>query len=498
MLKRFASNSLFYLLAMVLNRGISFVLLPIYTRHLTPADYGILAICTTIITLLGSVLSLSLEGSAIVYYFKLDRPEFRKLLRTVWLWMLFAPLPVIGALQFLGPRVLTALLPQVPWQPYLSLTVWIAYLSIAPLLPLAMLRSQQKAFAYGVLSVASFLVTALLLLYFVAVREEGVLGSLRAQIISGALVAVVSHSIIFQRYQLLPWRWWELSWKYLRAALRLCVPYLPHVFFMWALNLSDRWILVRFVPLSELGIYNLAYTLGMLVLVVGMALLTAYDPFYYQGAAEEGFRAQLPRLLGGYFLISTLIMLSASLLAPEVLRLMTRPAYYAAARLVPWIAMGYWFYVGIYGLSMTVLTYHKRTEWTLLLTGPPALLNIALNWILIPRYGILAAAVNTLVAFMAMALLGLLVSRRLDRLPYPWMSLIGMLVAAGFAYWLGDRWLTFPQLGLALVSKGALLTVAGLVMVRLAGFRSTEIRALKDRAQQRLPWYRSRNPNWPS
>lgn len=478
MLRKFASNSVIYLIAMLLNRGISFVLLPVYTQHLTPADYGVLAICTTTSTLLASVLSLSLEGSAILYYFKLDKVEFRRLLQTVWLWMLVVPLVAVGLLEIFGPRLSAYLLPELSWQPYLRMTVWIAYLSIAPLLPLALLRSEQRAVGYGVLSVVSFLLTTLLLIYFVAVKKEGVLGSLRAQILAGGIVALASHVLVLVRYRLSNWRLRDLSWKYLLAALTLCVPYLPHVFAMWALNLSDRWILAHFVPLSDLGIYNLAYTLGMLVLVVGMALLTAYDPMYYQRATEEEFRMHLPKLLGGYFLMTTLIMLLTSLFAPEVLRLMTRPAYYGAARLAPWIAMGYWFYVGIYGLSMTVLTFHKKTGWTIVLTGPPALLNIALNWILIPRYGIVAAAVNTVVAFSLMALLGLLVSRTLDKIPYPWTSVLGMIVVSGTAYWVGMTFLSFPRLVIALSAKTILFSIAVLIMLRLSGFSLSEIWAL--------------------
>lgn len=478
MLRKFAGQSSLYLLGMVLNRGLAFLLLPLYTRHLTPADYGILAICITASTLLGLVLSLALEGSATVFYFKLEAPEFRKLLRTVWLWMLVIPLVAVGLFELLGPRWLSHLVSEVPWDPYLRLAVWIAYFNIAPLLPLALFRAEQRPAKYTIFTVVSFLLNAGLLLYFVVVRGEGAVGSLRGQLIASVLIAVASHLIVLRRYQLWKMFWAGIKGEYLVSALKLCAPYLPHVFCMWALNLSDRWILGFYVPLSDLGIYSLAYTLGMLVLLFGMALITAYDPIYYQRASEVQFRTQLPRLLAAHFFVITWMALATSLLAPEVLHLMTQPSYYGASALVPWIVMGYWFYVGIYGLSMTILTHFKRTGWTILLTGPPALINFGLNWLLIPYYGILAAAINTLIAFALMAGLALLVSRRLDRLPYPWISLIQMLVVAALTFWVGSTWFTFSHLGAAVLAKGTLLAIIGVLMARIGGFGLTEIWAL--------------------
>jgi O-antigen/teichoic acid export membrane protein len=484
MFKRFAGNSFLYLLGMLLTRGFGFLLLPIYTRHLTPSDYGVLSICMAIASALGMIAGLSLDSAVGVYYFRLEPREYRKLLGSVWVAMLIIPLLLMGVLEMIGPPLTSRFLFQVPWSPYLRLAVWISYLSVAPLIPLALLRIEQHAHIYAVFTVASFATTTVLLLYFVAVRGEGVLGSLRAQIIAGAIIAVVSHAMVLRRFQ--AWRQLQewFSWKYIVAALRLGVPYLPHVAFMWILNVSDRWILGYFVAMSALGLYTLAYTLGMIGHLFGIALISAYGPLYYERADDEGFRAQLPRLLGGYLLVHTWVALAVSLMAPEILRVMTRPIYYGAASFVPWIAAGYWFFVGIYQLSVTILEKHRRTEWTIVLTGPPALLNVTLNWLFIPRYGVLAAAVNTLLAFVLMAALALLMSRKLDKLPYPWKVIAKMLGVAGITGWLGLAWLSLPNLGVALLVKGALLVAAGLAMARIANFKISEVMALRKKRRE--------------
>lgn len=484
MLKKFASNSLFYLLGMVLNRGLAFLLLPLYTKHLTPADYGVLAICGTT-TILAMTITLSVDSALPLLYSKLDEHEFKKLLTTVWAWFLIVPLLFIVIVDIGGSQVAAILLAEVAWDPYLRLAVWIAYFSIPSTMVLSLLMGEQKAREYAVFTVASFLVTTLLLIYFVAVRRQGALGSLRGQIIAAVVIAVVSHLIVLKRSWPLRAPW--ISRKHLVAALRLCVPFMPHVLSLWLLNVSDRWVLSYFVDLSAIGLYSLAYTLGMVVPMFGTAMISAYSPIYYRRAADESFRSQLPRLLCLYLLVHTWIALAISLLAPEILRLMTQPAYYQAAALVPWIAAGYWFVVGVYQLSFAVISHHGRSEWTILLTGPPAITNLVLNWLFVPRYGIWAAAMSTLLTLFLMAGLALFFSRRLDKLPYSWKA-IGQMVAVAVATgWVGLTWLSLSNLSLAVLTKVLLLVLTGIWMARISGITLNEVWALTRRTGRTKP-----------
>jgi O-antigen/teichoic acid export membrane protein len=476
MLRKFAGSSLLYIVGMMMNRGLGFLLLPLYTRHLTPDDYGILAVCATTSLLLGMVGTLSIEAVISIFYYKLEADEFRKLLRTIWLWTLISPLLLVGLLELLGPPMAARFLPQVAWDPYLRLALWIFYFNIAPGLILSLLMIEQRASAYAAFTVISFVVTTCLLIYFVAWRGEGALGSLRGQIVGGVIIAAASHWMILRRCWVGVWTW--IDWRYLVTSLKFGIPFIPHVLSNWTLSVSDRLILGKFETMSALGLYNLAYTIGMIVILFGTALSSAYGPIYYQQAEDESFRAQLPRLLASYCLVHTSSALAISLLAPEMLRFMTQPQYYGAGPLVPWIAGGYWFYVTLYQLCMTVLVHYKRSAWTIWLSGPPALLNICLNLWLVPRYGVLAAAINTLSAYFLMAILGIYVSRRLDKLPFPWWIIAQMVAVAALTYWIGYNWLSLPNLALAVLAKGALLTFAGLLMVRISGFSVGEIARL--------------------
>lgn len=467
MLKRFAGHSFLYLFGTILTSGISFLLLPIYARHLNPTDYGILAVCATTVSILTIVAALGADGAIQIFYHQLSALEFRTLLRTIWLWVTIAPLVSIGTLEVLGPVLFDNAFAGVSWYPYLRLAIWIAYFTLIPLVPLQLFRTEQRAATFVAFSVLSALLLSCAILYFVVVRGDGALGSLRGQLLGATVMALVSHAIVIRRC----WTWrrpWFVG-RYLAESIKVCAPYVPHLLCWWAITASDRWIMGRSVALSDLGVYNIAYNLSTIVLFGGQALSSAYGPIYYQHAGDKEFRGQLARLISGYLLIHTCIALGVSLFAPEILRVMTRPIYYGASGLLPWMAASYWFFAGIYCIAYPVLGYHKRTAWILLITGPPACLNIALNWVFIPHYGVLAAVVNTLLTFMLVATLAVSITRRLDKLPYPWMAIAQMSLIAVVAFYIGYFWLTLADLALALIAKSVLLMLAVLLMSRVAG-----------------------------
>jgi O-antigen/teichoic acid export membrane protein len=469
-LRRFAGNSLLYALAFLFNRGVSFLLLPLYTRHLTPADYGILAFCGSFSSVLALVLAFGLSGAVNLSYFKLPAAEHPNLLKTVWVWYAAVPLAAGILLELAGPWLAAELVPEVPWHPYLRLAAWVGCCTIALELPVTLCFVEQRAGRYALLTTAAFLLTVGLLVWLVVLRGGGALGSLWAQLLAGLACTAASYWVVWRYCR--PLRWPLVHWRHLAWSLQLCLPVLPYTLFLWALNVSDRWILGRHVALADVGVYCLAYTLGMSITLCGAALGLAYAPLYYRSAEDPAFRPQLRKLLGVYLAVVTWATLAVALLAPEVVGLMTHDAYTGAADLVPWIAAGYWAYAGFYLLSVYVIQRRERMGWLTLIAGLPAGANILLNLVLVPRYGVFAAALTTLLCLMLMAVLALGISRRMDRLPYPWLTLAQFGAVALGVYWLGVRWVSGSDLWRAVLFKAVLLTVAGLGMVWLLRGRS--------------------------
>jgi O-antigen/teichoic acid export membrane protein len=133
---------------------------------------------------------------------------------------------------------------------------------------------------------------------------------------------------------------------------------------------------------------------------------------------------------------------------------------------------------------MVVLENHKRTKYVSLLTGPAAVLNICLNWLLVPYYGVLAAAFNTLIAYVLMAVLSLYISRKMDKLPFPWLAIGQMVLVWVVTYWLGNVLIAPLSLSASILIKTGLLIIAGLLMLGVAGFKFGDLWALRKGASE--------------
>ncbi len=475
--KKFLNDASIYFFGQLLNRGIGFFLLPFYTRYLTPGDYGILSVAGTLSLIFGMLAGLSLDASLYILYFKLSEKDFKSLLLYVWLVLLIFPLLILGLMEIAGASGAMNYFPDVPWYPYLQLAVWVAYFQLFPTLLINLLRAKEQAVNSTLVSVFGFLLQTVSIIYFVVILQKGAAGSLKGQMIAAGIVAVVANIMLLRASY--PWRLTKTGLVNLRYAFFLAIGYLPHIFAMWLLNVSDRWILARFsVSMSEVGIYSLAFTVGSLVLLGGTSMLSAYAPVYFKNADDPNFRQPLRKLLAGYVALHTISALAVSLFAIEFLRVMTRESYYGAAFYIPFVALGYWFFVAIYQVCLTVIENAKLTKLIPVLTIPPAIFNVVANILFIPKYGILAATINTLIVYFQMAVLSVIVSRRIDRLPFAWSKILQIFTIGVLTFWVGNEFLSFDSVIWAIAAKAALFGIAAFLMFTISGFKISDAKKM--------------------
>jgi O-antigen/teichoic acid export membrane protein len=177
------------------------------------------------------------------------------------------------------------------------------------------------------------------------------------------------------------------------------------------------------------------------------------------------------------------LALAVALLAPEVIRIIATPAYWAAAAIVPWIAAGYVARY-LYFFPVNSLLFRKRPGWVAVLTILAAALNIGLNLALVPTFGIMAAAVNTLVAFVVLFIMAYVVGQRVHPVPYQWGRL---LLLFGLALALFALSLLIPTDNLLVSLALKLATLAALpALLWLTGFLSPAEKARVRQVVSRL------------
>ncbi len=194
----------------------------------------------------------------------------------------------------------------------------------------------------------------------------------------------------------------------------------------WILSLSDRYVLEFFRGSAEVGIYSASYAIsdGTILMIASLFML-ASAPIGYRIWELQGMEASrefLNKVSRYYLLIGLPAAVGLSVLAKPAIDILTAQAYFPGYKIVPLVAFGA-FLVGITHRFSEALGFYKRTDILMYCVLGSALLNIGLNFLFIPKYGYMAAAVTTLVSYAFMLLIVALISRRFFIWKFPFKSL---------------------------------------------------------------------------
>jgi len=484
--KRVVKDSTIYGLGSVLPKAVAFLLIPVYTQFLSPKDYGLLSLVTTISSMAAVIFALGQNGS-LSLYFRASETEgegkegLGRMLYSVSLFTLIFGAVVMALLTLFGPAATPHLVSnkELTYYPYLSLALWIAYLGVPLTLLQSVNRARGQAGTYTFFQLASFAINTTATLIFVIALRQGAAGSLRGTLIATVALAPIALYLLAREMR------FRFSAAWLRKCLVFGLPLIPHFFAGWLLAFSDRYLLQHYSTLTAVGLYSLAYNLSMALMLVTSSINTAWGPIYYDLAATEEGRRTIPRLTTLYVAGVTVFGIGFVSLSRELLLIMSNARFHAAAGVVPIVAAGYYAFA-LYSVVSTSIFYKKKTLWIPVLSLGAAAINISLNIWLMPRFGMYAAAWTTLIAFALMAIGARVLTGRL--MPGsiedgPLAASIGIFTAAALASAGLDR-LGLPLwLGLLLKLGVIALGIAALVPAKVVSAKDirSAIAAIKDR-----------------
>jgi len=484
--KRVFKDSVIYGLGSLLPKAAGFLLVPVYTRFMSPTNYGILSMTSIIASAMGALLMLGQNGS-VTRFFRTsgkdsDPEELKKMLFTVTVTVIAFGLAVTGLTFVIGPVLFPSLVkdPEFTFFPFVAVAVAGAYLSGPMLIWQAVARAQRKSVRYVTVQLSNFAVNVTMSLLLVVVFGLGALGSLWGTLIAAAVFAPLS--LWFMRHDLTP----RFSWTWLKRSLIFGVPLVPHYFAGWILSFADRYILERYTSLAQVGIYSLAYNVAMVLSFVAMSVNQAWTPIFYDMVESKEDVKTLPRLTTVYATGITVLCAAFLLGSRTLLVALTPDKYHLAAAIVPIVCAGYYMQA-MYFVTSTTMFYERKTKYIPLISAFAAAVNIGLNLWLVPTYGIFAAAWATFAAFGVMFVITWVYSRTLrpgifedGRL----FAVVGIFALA----WLADAGIssfTTPLQPLGVILRiGAMMLLPVLVVV--TGIVSVdEVKMLVDRVRRR-------------
>jgi O-antigen/teichoic acid export membrane protein len=451
---------------------VNFLLLPLYTTYLGAPAYGHLALLVLFSAVAKIAFRLGLDaGFFRIHYDLHDEAARRRLAGTVALFT-----AAFGGLLLLAIGLLRAPLTHLLLGPYVP-TSWVVlaaadvYLAGLAAVPAGLLRIQERPGLFSVFSAGRHLLNTALKVVLVT-RGFGVSGVVWSDAAASAAYALALLPVLLRQAS------FAFSPALLREALGFGLPKVPHGMLVQIQNMADRKVLDLFVTRAEVGLYHVAYSFGTVVKFPLSAFEPAWQPFVYARIKEPEAPATLARVGRFAFAFFVAAGLAVSVLGRELLALMTpaRPEFQAAAPVIPVVALAYVLH-GAFLLTSVGIGIRKEARYYPMVTAAAAGTNLAANFALIPRFGMMGAAWATALSYAVMAGVGFALSQRLYPLPFEWSRLARLVAAAALTYLLSL--LAPAALWPALIVKSAVLLGFPVLLIAAGFLRDSEWSALR-------------------
>src|SRR5688500_17828795 len=421
-LRRLGRHSAIYGLGGIVSRVLAVFLLPLYTRYLDTEDFGSVGLIVALSAVLVTVLRLGISSAFFRFYFDSTDPAQRRLVVRTSFWFTMA-----SATAGLAAGVLLA----EPIADLLGLDdanlvragfvgVW-AQMNYEQLTSL--FRAEERSTAFVAASLANIAVTIAATILLVVVWEQGAFGVIVGNV-TGTLVVYLALLAVHREQLGL-----EFSRPLLREMNRFGIPLVPAALALIAVNFSDRFFLVHLASLAEVGLYEIGVRIASAMVLLLTAFRMAWPAFAYSIEDDAEAKRTYAFVLTYLVVVASWLALALGLLAPWLVRLLTTPDYYEGERVVAPLAFGGVAYAAYIVMAIGV-GRAKRTQFNWAIAGAAAVVNVVLNLILIPPYGIMGAAVATVAAYVVMFLGMTWYAQRVFPVPYQWRRVLTAVAAA--------------------------------------------------------------------
>jgi len=453
------------------------ILIPVLTKTLGADAYGIWSVIMVTISLLSPLALLGLT-SAMIRFLAAEKDK-RKIQEGFYsvISVVFVAGLILSLIVFLlADSFAITILKDISAAPLIKIASVVILLQALDLASLEFFRAFGRMKKYSGLMLLQTVAEVGFVAYFV-ISGFGLLGAVVSLLISRGIVLLIGASFIFK----------EVGFKLpkfygLKDYLKFGLPLVPTALLGWITASSDRYLIGYFSSSQMVGIYSAAYNIGMMIGFFGAPLQIILFPTIsklYEEGKEQEMKTYLAYSLKYFLLLTVPSIFGLCILSRQILLIMTRPEFVAQGLLIlPIVAVGALFF-GLYGAIFAwILIVAKRTRLIFILVSFSALINLFLNILFIPVYGIIAAAITTLIAYFILFSLTVYFSQKCIKFETPYdfigKSVFASLVMASVIYWINPVGVFYVGV-MILAGAGVYFGV----LVLLKGFGKEEIGFLK-------------------
>ncbi|NQT22437.1 MAG: oligosaccharide flippase family protein [Candidatus Omnitrophica bacterium] len=452
LLKKIGLHSVIYGIGNMSYAIPGFVLIPLYTRFLAPFEYGIYSLLTMLFGILLYIYEFGMVASSMrQFYEHNDEHKRKEVLSTAFFFILIYGVTLTAVLYFFRGTISQFLFKTTGFGHIVAIGLCAVFFQSLIAIPQTSIRLKEKPVLYIILLSGQLLALVVFNILFIAVLRQGLLGIYRALLV----VSIIA----FLAYLLSALRNFNFRFNFaeLKELLYLGGAYFPALLLTWIIDSSDRYILDIFTDLSSVGIYSLGYKIGQVPLLLVKSFALGWLPIMFSIAKSDKPEYVFGKI-GTYFVLGiSFFVFGLSLYSKEIISILASANYIEAYRVVFLICLSYLFY-GLYIFFLTGLTIKKRIYSLPLVLVIGAIVNIALNFLLIPRFGMMGAAVATLISYISIALATYYFSQKCYYIAYE-VKKITIIIASGVVIYILSMFFRVDNIFLSAgIKTGFLLT----------------------------------------
>lgn len=386
-------SSLIYTISDGINKSIPFFILPILSHYLLPSDYGIVANFGVLTSILGLMISCSIDGAIAVNYHQMGVQKIKVYIFNAFLIAFFLFLIVLSMVVVFNEHIFQYF--QVPYD-YQIISVVSSFFGLFITINLVLWRLEEEPIYFGIYNISSTVLNILLSLFFVVALKQGWQGRVNGIAIATCLYGLLSLYFLLRRGYLT----FQFDMFFFKSVLIFGIPLIPHSLSFWLRSGVDRMIITNFYGSEAVGLYATGFQFGTLVSFLVGAFNNAFSPYLYKSLSitdtkEQGiikiklvkltYRIMIGLLLcGGIFI----------LLSKFIITYVFSTRYIQAIEYINWAILGQIFQ-GFYILFVNYIFFVKKTKYLALITFSCSLAQVVICYFLVKYIGPLGAAYSS-------------------------------------------------------------------------------------------------------
>lgn len=383
-----------YISAEVVTKGLGFITLPIFTRLMSPDEFGILSVFVSFTGILAIIFGFGIRGAISRYYYE-GTDDFYEYFSSNFWFILIASSILIVLLIIFKDQLYN----------FLSIPYGMIYIALGITIPQVIFQIYQsylvatkKSKKVASLSIIYALISSTLaIIIMYQMSEQRYYAKAIGQFIGVILMLVVTIWYLSGRIK------FNIEKKHLKYSLIFGLPVIIHLLSQSLLSTFDQIIINQLVGSKETGLYSVAYKIGMLQVIFSMGILKSWTPIFYEKLNNNKF-SDINNLAKKYALMVSLVAVILIFFSKEIIMILVDNEYHEALVIIPIIIVSYFFFF-MYTMYVNYAFYQKKTKRIALMTIIAGIVNIGLNYLLIPEFGYIAAAWTTLISYIILFIL---------------------------------------------------------------------------------------------